>query len=1098
MFKRLFILVFILLGVNSLLKASEPDSFLSINNIQSQLDSVKETETVDEQLLAKNLEDTLVFLEKTKSTKEEIIALEKKIKDAPTILDTYQTNIKEMKERMNNVSNLFSNLSVSKLEIQQTEINQELQTVRDSINDVTSSLASYRSALESTHTKIIDNNQRADTLNRWKYNSKASKSLINKYNAELEYIEVNNRYNLILGQNIDLLISIDENKRSELTLKQQLLQQELFALQENLNAHRLKEFEDQAKQAQQHKEDSNITNPVIQYEFGVNSDLSEYLVEQTQKTNFLSQESLRVKNVLDALIQTKRNIEEQISALQGTLILSRIINQQKQSLPTDSNITGLSKDISNLRVELFEITQQRDQLYNIPEIIVQLQEKNKLIFTDDEYNTLNILFKEREKIFIDLIKAFNSQLNLSTDIESTQSQIVKLSDELERQLQQQSFWVKSNNPIDLTWIKNFPQLAVAEVAQLSSYVGFENINKNLLSKFSFLFFFVLLYVVIQWKKEAIKHRLTVLAGKVNTLKKDSHWVTPEAMFWTLILTLPRALAFLIFSTILMLFFFSDPLLGFDWLTEISIFWWFFATTLELLRPHGLAYSHFDMPQASNRIFRRIIRQSVWIVFLLVISSTFSDVDSIGFNNDVIGEVVTIIALMLCFFVVRPWLDKGICEYRNAVLEDGSKRSIGLFNLLRLVLFIVPISLVVLIILGYYYTSVYIIEHIIKSYLGALVWVFGRYFVYRFLSISARRMAYRRLQNEREILRSQDSEKQRDEKKEEKIRISVVSQQLIQMADLFGWVVLFTFLYAIWSDLISVAYYLNGVVLWEQAETTSQGVVFESITLLNILRSILYVVITYTLVKNIAGILEFSLFSRMKFSKGTPHTIKAVLTYFIVTLGSIASFSALGLSWNKIQWVFTALSVGLGFGVREIFGSIISGIILLFERPIRVGDKVSVEKYTGFVSNIRLRSTVLVDNEKKEVVLPNQAFVTGRFVNWTLNNSITRLRLILKVSADVDLDLVEKLLYQIAEESPKVMKDPEPEVNLSDISEGWIEHEFVACVPELWDRVKTRNLLYKRIHQVFKENGIKFAFKQVDVHLHNDDTITLQKSIIQRG
>ncbi|RKR77202.1 potassium efflux system protein [Otariodibacter oris] len=1083
--------------------AADPDSLLSITNIQNRLNSVKEIAPKDEAaLLAKNLEDTLSFLEKAKTNREEITVLEQKIKDAPSTLKKYQENIQNIKADMNNVQGIFIGLPISKLEVQQSEINQQLERIREQLDSVGLSLVSYRSALESTRTQILDNNLRADTLARWKYNSKASKSLIDKYNAELDYIDVNNKYNLILGQNIDVLISIDENKKTELTFRQQLLQQKLFALQEELNASRLKEFEDQAKQTQQNKEDSNIANPVIQYEFGLNSDLSEYLVTQTQKTNSLSQENLRIRNVLDALTQTKRNIEEQISALQGTLILSRIINQQKESLPTDGVIKGLSKDINNLRVELFETTQQRDELYDIPKTIEELQIKNNLIFTNEEKGILNNIFKEREKIFTDLIKSFNSQLSLSNNIELIQKQIIQLSDELERQLQQQSFWVKSNNPIDLTWLENFPQKLIAEITELSSYVSFENANQNLFSKFSFLFFFVVVYAVIHWKKEAIKHRLSVIAAKVNTLKNDNHWVTPEAIFWTLILTLPGALAFLIFSTILMLFFFSDPLVGFTWLTEISIYWWFFATTLELFRPHGLAYLHFDLPQASNLIFRRIIRQSVWIVVLLVISSTFSDVDTIGFNNDVIGEVVTIVALLLCFFIVRPWLDKGICEYRNAVLEDGSKRSIGLFNLLRLVLFIVPIFLIVLIILGYYYTAVYIIEHIIKSYLAALVWVFGRYFVYRFLTISSRRMAYRRLQNERELLRSQDGEKvkerAKEDTKEEKIRISVVNRQLFHVADLIGWVVLFGFLYAIWSDLISIAYYLNGVVLWEQVETTSQGVMVESITLLNMLRSIVYVVVTYVLVKNISGILEVAFFSRVRLSKGAPHTIIAVLTYFIVTLGSIASFSALGLSWNKLQWIFTALSVGLGFGLREIFGSIISGIILLFERPIRVGDKVTVERYTGFVSNIRLRSTVLVDNEKKEVVLPNQAFVTGRFINWTLNNSMTRLRIMLKVSHDADLDLVEKLLYQIADEAPKVLKDPEPEVNLSDIGEGWVEHEFVACVGELWERVPTRNLLYKRIHQIFKEHGIKFAFQQVDVHLHNDEDAMVQKSIIQQG
>lgn len=255
---------------------------------------------------------------------------------------------------------------------------------------------------------------------------------------------------------------------------------------------------------------------------------------------------------------------------------------------------------------------------------------------------------------------------------------------------------------------------------------------------------------------------------------------------------------------------------------------------------------------------------------------------------------------------------------------------------------------------------------------------------------------------------------------------------------------------------------------------------------------MYITITYVLVKNIAGILEVTFFSRMKLSKGTPHTITAVLTYFIVTFGSISAFTSLGISWSKIQWIFTALSVGLGFGVREIFGSFVSGTILLFERPIRVGDKVTVGNFSGVISKIRLRSTTLIDDENKEVVLPNQAFVTDRFINWTLNNTITRLQILMKISSSSDLTLARQLVLQAVEEAPKVLKEPSSSLNLVGFSDGAIEHELNVYVPELDDRSETRNFLYQRIDELFKQNNIHIAFKQIDVHLHQ----TSKKSFIK--
>ncbi|AUI65780.1 MULTISPECIES: mechanosensitive channel MscK [Glaesserella] len=1085
MFKKSFWLA-ICLSFFSVAVQAAPEDVISADDLKLQLDSVKADTSGESTQLAKNLEGAIGFLEKAKKQEQDLVALQTKVADAPKTLNSYQQSIAKLTEDLKDETNRFTQLETSELEKKQDSIHQELNTLQAALNEVNASLTTYRSATEQTRKQTAENNQQAEKLTRWKYNSKASKSLIDKYNAELKFIDANNKYNLYLGQNVDLLLSVDEAKRSELTLKQQILQKQLTDLQEVLNANRLKAYEAQAKQAEELKANNKVENPLIHDELSINTDLSQFLVEQTQKANTLSRDNLRAKNVLDSLTQTQRNIEEQISALQGTLVLSRIINQQKQALPTESLIKGLANDIANLRVEIFNLSQSRDELYNINNVISKIETTNKVLFDDNEKKTLTSILTEREKIIIDLIKTLNLQLNLSNEIEATQRQIITISDNLQNQLQQQSFWVKSNNPIDLSWLETFPKQAIAELAMLTRYLGFENLGENLPSTLAFIGMLLLIYGAILWKKPAIKARLAVLNSQINTLKNDSHWHSPEAMLWTIILALPSGLMFLVIATVVLYLFFPDPLAAWGWVIKAVGYWLFFATILSLLRPNGLAYRHFGMPQTSNEIFQRIIKQSVWIVVLLLVSSIFSQVEVIGFTNDVIGQVVTIVALALCTFVVRPLLDRGIQEYENAKTEDGKKRSVSLFKLLRFVLFIVPLTLIVLIILGYYYTAVYLIEHIIKTYLVALVWVFGRYFAYRSLTISSRRMAYRRLQKKREKLREQNLEQNKEEPKdkpEEVIKISTVNEQIFRMADLIGWVVLFVSLYAIWSDLISIAYYLNNVILWEQVETTSKGTVVESVTLLNILRSILYVTITYVLVKNIKGILEVTFFSRLKLSKGTPHTITAVLTYFIVCFGSISAFSALGISWSKIQWVFTALSVGLGFGVREIFGSFVSGTILLFERPIRVGDKVTVGNFTGVITRIRLRSTTLVDDEHKEVVLPNQAFVTDRFINWTYNNTITRLQIIIKISTEANLELVRNLLFQVASEAPKVMEEPSPNVNLVGFGDGWIEHEFTVYVPELDDRSATRNFLYKRITELFNQHHIKIAFNQMDVHLH---------------
>ena len=118
-------------------------------------------------------------------------------------------------------------------------------------------------------------------------------------------------------------------------------------------------------------------------------------------------------------------------------------------------------------------------------------------------------------------------------------------------------------------------------------------------------------------------------------------------------------------------------------------------------------------------------------------------------------------------------------------------------------------------------------------------------------------------------------------------------------------------------------------------------------------------------RNIQGILEILLFSRVKLSQGTPYTITTLLTYILVAVVAHGHFLPFGMSWSKLQWLFAALSVGLGFGMQEIFANFVSGIILLFERPIRVGDTVTINDVTGTVAKIRIRAITMIDPTEKK-------------------------------------------------------------------------------------------------------------------------------------
>ena len=372
-------------------------------------------------------------------------------------------------------------------------------------------------------------------------------------------------------------------------------------------------------------------------------------------------------------------------------------------------------------------------------------------------------------------------------------------------------------------------------------------------------------------------------------------------------------------------------------------------------------------------------------------------------------------------------------------------------------------------------------------------VVGASYYLSWYSVASRRLAYRRLQEKRQQKQQDSSDTSASDdvvvitEQEEGLALNEVRSQLLRFADLFIWTALFAIFYYVWSDLVTVVSYLRDITLWQQTSTTEAGVVTETISLFNLIVALIIVVITYILVRNIPGILEVLIFSRVKLSPGTPYTITKLLTYILVAVGGAWAFSTLGMSWSKLQWLFAALSVGLGFGVQEIFANFVSGIILLFERPIRVGDTVTINGVTGTVAKFRIRAITMIDPDRKEVIVPNKSFVTGQVINWALSNTVTRLVVSVGVAYGSDLDLVKRLLLQAAHEQPSVLKDPEPRALFLTFGASTLDHELRVYVGQVSERNDTLDALNRRVNELFAENNIDIAFNQLDIFIKNKDT-----------
>lgn len=1067
--------------------------------LQTAIENTKKLEQTEEnKQQLQLLEDTLAFITQTEKVKADNDALVAEITGAHKAIAVSKANFEKLKAQTLPTSEKLAEQDISALQALQEETQAALEKAQNELTATNTKLIAQNAAPDKAQSSLSANAKRKSALNTELASSALSDAAKNKIEAELALLDAQNSYSQTLLRGNEELSSLYNARLDEKKQAQQNQQQLLSQIQEALNIKLVQASKNKVEEAEKSQQKNKNTNPIISKELDFNTTISEELLKKTTEISQLSQDNLRIKNVLDNLQQTQRNIEEQISSLQGTLVLSRIINKQRQSLPQDKVIKGLSKQIADLRVRVFDISEFKDSLVDTQAYISKLESREKTTFTDAEKAQLEEILQTRSKTLSELLKLLNNQLNLSINIELNQQQVKTISDALQQKLQQQSFWVKSNSEMDLEWFTRFPGLAGYELTEISKKLDFSNWKDNiglaglLIGGLSLLTFF------IRRQHDRIKQKLTKINNSMLTVPTDSQWNTPMAIFWTVVLCLPSTFMFLIVFVLVTYICFLDPTEVWPWGLKMAFYWLYFAFMLAMLRPNGIAYRHFNMPQSSNAVFRKILKHSVWVIGLLLNTSIFNNATEYGIAYDVIGQAMTVLVLLSVLFVVVPGFRMGIATYQKAASYRRDAKPM-LLGLVRILLVLAPIALIVLIVMGYYYTASQIIEHLVASYFAIVTWIIIRNMVYRGFNVSSRRLSYRRLQEKRALAQAKAQAQQNGQEQtvetedsalvlqDDAISVSDIKNQMLKITDLVLWTALFGLLYWVWSDLVTVAYYLKEITLWQQATTTEAGTVMESITLLNLLVAMIVLIVTYILVKNLGGLLETLVFSNLNLSQGTPYTITTIFTYLLIIIGASIAFASLGMSWSKLQWLFTALSVGLGFGMQEIFGNFVSGIIILFERPVRVGDMVTIGSFNGTVSKIRIRATTLIDNDRKEVIVPNKAFITERVVNWALTSSMTRLVISVGVAYGSDLELVKRLLLQAAEENEAVLKDPAPAAYFLTFGASTLDHELRVYVGQLSDRIRTIDALNRRIDELFMANNIEIAFNQLDIFIKNQAT-----------
>jgi len=241
-------------------------------------------------------------------------------------------------------------------------------------------------------------------------------------------------------------------------------------------------------------------------------------------------------------------------------------------------------------------------------------------------------------------------------------------------------------------------------------------------------------------------------------------------------------------------------------------------------------------------------------------------------------------------------------------------------------------------------------------------------------------------------------------------------------------------------------------------------------------------------KNVRLILLNKILAKSKLKKSFRESIANGVRITMMLIGTIIIIQAVGIDLSALSLLAGALGVGIGFGFQKVTDNLISGLTILVEEPIKVGDRVEVGEVSGDIVNISLRATTIVTNDNISIIVPNSEFISSQVINWSHNNRIIRFRLPVGVSYEEDPEIIKKLLLEVADENPNVQKEPKPKVFFEKFGDSSLDFKLGIWTSSHTDKPEfIRSEINYAIFKKFKENNIKIPFPQRDVHIKSQES-----------
>jgi potassium efflux system protein len=508
----------------------------------------------------------------------------------------------------------------------------------------------------------------------------------------------------------------------------------------------------------------------------------------------------------------------------------------------------------------------------------------------------------------------------------------------------------------------------------------------------------------------------------------------------------------------------------------------------MCRPNGIFTKHFSWSELARERLNRTFNWFNWVIclgsFFFVIAIT-SGLSQLRYGLALISFMISGIAIAV--FIFQFFKPKG----GIAVAIFANRTRPVIVTLIWPLLVMTPLVTGLLPVFGFFDTAIELQSRVFQSGI-VLFFVAVTYGIFmRFYRVAYRRYKLRQLliqrsklmterENSHEVLESGEAIPGRSDANS--LNDDLINLQTRKTFHLLAGLGLIIGLWMIWSPLFPALGIAEDIILWQSSTEIGGVEVLRSVTLWNLIVAILWIIGGFVAARNIRGLLEIGVFERMKLNNGERYASITIIGYFLIGFGLVFGLAQLGINWSKLQWIVAALGVGLGFGLQEIVANFISGIIILFERPIRVGDTVTIGDLSGTVRNIKIRATTITDFDNRDVLLPNKSIITENVTNWTLNDAVTRVVIPIGVAYGSDIEQVRNLLLEIVTNHPDVLTTPPPTVFFLAHGDSSLDFNVRVFVETPIKRLPVTHEINAKINAVLKDNGIDIPFPQRTLHI----------------